>query len=108
MRAAVKLAVELGNDVNAVDANAETALHGVAYKWAASSVPYLVAQGAKIQVWDRNNKNGWTPLLITVGVHRGMNLRASPATAAAPRATMSAASVSTEVGPETNISGGTK
>lgn len=106
--AAVKLTVELGNDVNAVDVNGETALHGVAYKWAASSVPYLVAQGANIQVWDRKNKKGWTPLRIAAGVHRGMNLRASPATAAALRAAMSAAGVSTEVEPETNISGGTK
>ena len=105
---AVKVAVELGNDVNAVDLRGETAMHGAAYKHAPSIVPYLVAKGAKIEVWNRKNRQGWTPLRIATGVHRGMNLRSSPETAAALREIMAAAGVSTEVEPETNISGGTK
>jgi ankyrin repeat protein len=105
---AVKVAVELGNDVNAVDVRGETAMHGAAYKHAASTVPYLVEKGAKLEVWNRKNRQGWTPLRIATGVHRGMNLRSSPKTAAALREIMTAAGVSTEVEPETNISGATK
>ncbi len=105
---AVKIAVELNNDVNAVDQNGETALHGAAYKWAAAVVPYLVEKGAKVEVWNQKNKNGWTPLRIATGVHRGMNLRSSPATATALAKVMQAAGASIEVEPETNISGGTK
>jgi ankyrin repeat protein len=105
---AVKVAVELGNDVNAVDLRGETVMHGAAYKHAASTVPYLVEKGAKLEVWNRKNRQGWTPLRIATGVHRGMNLRSSPKTAAALREVMIAAGVSTEVEPETNISGATK
>ena len=105
---AVKLAVELGNDVNAVDQNGNTALHGAALKWATSSVPYLVSKGAKIEVWNRPNQNGWTPLRIATGVYRGMNLRGSPQTAAALREIMAAAGVSTEVEPQKNPNGGIK
>lgn len=105
---AVRIAVECGNDVNAVDGNGETVMHGVAYKWAASSVPFLVAHGARVEQWNRKNNQGWTPLRIATGVHRGMNLRGSPSTAAALREVMTAAGVSIEVEPETNISGGTK
>jgi len=105
---AVQLALELGNDVNAVDDRGETAMHGAAYKYLPSVARYLAGNGAKVELWNRNNKNGWTPLRIAAGVHRGMNLRSSAPTAAVLREVMTAAGVSTEVEPETNISGATR
>jgi len=105
---AVKVALEFGNDPNTVDRNGETAMHGAAYKHVASVVPLLMEHGAKIEAFNHNNKSGWTPLRIAEGVHRGMNLRASPETAAELRKFMSAAGVSTEVEPEPVISGATK
>jgi ankyrin repeat protein len=94
---AVKAAVELGNDVNAVDALGETAMHGAAYKGAASTVPYLVEKGARIEIWNRKNKLGWTPLRIAVGTYRVMNLRSSPPTAEALRKVMAAHGVKAEL-----------
>jgi uncharacterized protein len=105
---AVKVAIELGNDVNAVDKNGETAMHGAAYKQVPAAAQCLLDHGAKIQVFNRKNSHGWTPLRIADGVHRGMNLRASPETAAVLRKAMNAAGVSTDVEPETDISGATK
>jgi uncharacterized protein len=105
---AVKVAVELGNDVNAVDKNGETAMHGAAYKQVPAAARYLLDHGAKIEVFNHNNSHGWTPLRIADGVHRGMNLRASPETAAVIRKAISAAGFSTVVEPEENISGATK
>ena len=105
---AVKLAVELGNDVNAVDKNGETAMHGVAYKWVPEAAQYLLDHGASVEVFNKKDSHGWTALRIAEGVHRGMNLRGDPATAAVIRKAMTAAGVSTEVDPEENISGATK
>ncbi len=105
---AVKVALEFGNDVNAVDKNGETAMHGAAYKQVPSAAQYLLDHGAKIEVFNRRNSHGWTALRIAEGVHRGMNLRSSPETAAVLRKAMSAAGVSTVVDPEENISGATK
>jgi ankyrin repeat protein len=105
--AAVKVAVTLGNDVNAVDDNGESVMHGVAYKYAADAVDYLMAHGAQIEVWNQKNDIGWTPLRIADGVHRTMNLRKSPETAAEIRDVLAAAGYSTEVEAETNISGAT-
>ena len=62
---AVKLCYELGNDVNAVDANGETALHGAAHRGANDIVKFLVEKGAKLDV---PNKLGWTPYLVADGV----------------------------------------
>ena len=59
---AVALALELGDDVNAVDDNGETAMHGAAYKSLPKVVQLLAEQGARIEVWNRKNKYGWTPL----------------------------------------------
>ena len=44
---AVKVALELGNDLNAVDKNGETAMHGAAYKHVPSVVRYLAEKGAR-------------------------------------------------------------
>jgi uncharacterized protein len=85
---AVKVALDLGNDLNAVDKNGETAMHGAAYKHVPSVVRYLAEKGAKIEVWNRPNSKGWTPLTITEGVHRGMNIVSSPPTAAVIREVM--------------------
>ena len=105
---AVKVAIELGNDVNAVDKNGETAMHGAAYKQVPAAAQYLLDHGAKVEVFNKKNSHGWTPLRIADGVHRGMNLRASPETAVVLRKAMAAAGVSTVVEPEEGISGATK
>ena len=104
---AVKLAIELGNDVNAVDRNDNTAMHGAAFKQLPEVVKYLTEKGARVDVWNRKNVSGWTPLRIAVGVHRGMNFRFHVPTADALREVMIREGVSTEVEPETVISGAT-
>ena len=76
---AVTLLLELGNDVNAVDDNGETAMHGAAYKSFPRVVQFLADKGAKIEVWNRKNKYGWTPLSIAEG-HRPGNFKPSPET----------------------------
>jgi uncharacterized protein len=63
--AAGKLAVELGNNVNAFDTNGDTALHGAVHRGADRLIEFLVSKGAKPDV---RNKIGWTPLTIAEGV----------------------------------------
>jgi len=87
---AVTLALQLGNDLNAVDDNGETVMHGAAYKHVPSVVRFLAAKGARIEVWNRPNARGWTPLQIAEGVQRGMNIVSSPQTAATIRDVMAA------------------
>jgi uncharacterized protein len=92
---AVKLALEMGNDLNAVDKNGESVMHGAAYKHVPSVVRLLAQKGARIEVWNQPNKRGWTPLTIAEGIQRGMNIVSSPPTAAALREVMAAATNST-------------
>ena len=87
---AVTLALQLGNDLNAVDKNGETVMHGAAYKHVPSVVRFLAAKGARIEVWNQPNTKGWTPLKIAEGVQRGMNIVSSPQTAATIRDVMAA------------------
>jgi ankyrin repeat protein len=89
---AVQVALELGADINAVDNNGETAMHAAAYKNLPKVVKFLAAKGAKIDVWNRNDKFGWTPLAIAVGYRFG-NFKPSPETEAALREVMIAAGV---------------
>jgi uncharacterized protein len=84
---AIDLALELGNDINAVDNNGETAMHGAAYKNLPGAVLLLAKRGAKREIWDRKNKFGWTPLRIAEGYRFG-NFKPSDVTVAAFRQIM--------------------
>jgi len=64
---AVKMAVESGVDVNAANANGDTALHGAAAHDFESVTEYLVEKGAKV---DAKNKAGKTPLDTRPGRNR--------------------------------------
>jgi len=89
---AVQVALELGNDIDAVDKNGETAMHAAAYKNLPEVVKFLASRGAKIAVWNKPDKYGWTPLAIAVGYRFG-NFKPSPETEASIREVMIAAGV---------------
>jgi hypothetical protein len=82
---AVELLLKLGADINAVDDNGETVMHGAAYRNHPKVVQLLAAKGVKIAVWDRESKQGYTPLMIAEGyrLRSPINFRPSPETVAA-------------------------
>lgn len=83
--AAVKLAYEAGGgDVNAVDANGETAMHGAVYRGGAISIiKYLASLGAELNV---ESKDGVTPLIAADGIIRvGSGIKHYPEAAAVIR-----------------------
>src|SRR5205814_2518740 len=90
---ALQAALDLGGDVNAVDNNGETAMHAAAYKNLPAVVQFLADKGAKIEIWNRKNKFGWTPLLIAEG-HRPGDFKPSAETITALHRVMLAAGVS--------------
>jgi ankyrin repeat protein len=90
--AAVEYLLGLGLDINTVDANGETAMHGAAYKSLPKMVALLSAKGAKIDIWNRKDKYGWTPLMIAEGFRPG-NFKPSKETIEAIQAAMKAAGV---------------
>lgn len=100
---ALQASLDLGNDINAVDNNGETAMHGAAYKNLPAAVQFLADKGASIEIWNRKNKFGWTPLTIAEGYRFG-NFKPSPETVAVFRRIMRAAGVSTDLGPGRAIS----
>lgn len=63
--AAVTLTWELGNDVNDLDGNSDTALHGAVHRGAEGIVQFLHDKGANL---DSVNNTGWTPLSVAEGV----------------------------------------
>jgi ankyrin repeat protein len=64
---ALKLAVELGGEVNAANANGQTAMHGAAYFGSNLICQFLADHGAKLNVV---NKRFQTPYYITQGVYQ--------------------------------------
>ncbi len=89
---ATALLLKRGADINAVDANGETAMHGAALKNLPKVVQFLADRGAKIQIWNRENKYGWTPLLLAEGYRPG-NFKPSAETTVAIQNVMRAAGV---------------
>jgi ankyrin repeat protein len=85
---AVKLALELGGDVTAVNDYGYTPLHGAAHRGAPAIVELLVKKGAKLDARLTKTgggalgwKEGWTPLVIAEGVFYANTYKRSPETA---------------------------
>jgi len=64
---AVKMLLDLGANVNAIDDNGDTPMHGAAYGAYPSVVKLLAERGADPQIWKEKNKFGRTPLFIAEG-----------------------------------------
>jgi ankyrin repeat protein len=90
---AVKLCVELGNDVNAKNLDGETPLHGAAFRGVNAIVDYLVAKGAVI---DARDARGWTPFTIANGISYGDVFKQQPQTARLLEQLMAARGLSTK------------
>lgn len=88
----LRFLLSIGADLNVVDDNGETVMHGAAYRSHPKVVHALAKAGAKVSTWNAKNKRGWTPLLIAEGYRSG-NFRPSPDTQAALRKVMLEAGV---------------
>ena len=67
---AVQLLLDLGADVNAVNNDGDTAMHGAAYNMYPRVIQMLAECGADPQIWKNANRFGRTPLFIAEG-HSG-------------------------------------
>lgn len=74
----VKLIVERGADVNAVNKMGETPLHGAAFRGVNAIAEFLVDKGAKL---DAKDMRGWTPLFVANGLSHGDVFKQQPQTA---------------------------
>ena len=90
---AVKLVLSRGGDVNTVDKNGDTAMHGAAHKHVPSVIRSLAEKGAKMQIWNQPNKAKQTPLQIAEGVLVGMNIVSHAPTADVIRELMASGGV---------------
>jgi ankyrin repeat protein len=79
---AVKYCFELGGEVNTIDANGDTALHGAALRGANGVVQFLVDKGLKREYITLKNKREWSPLTIADGIFHISVFLAQPETAA--------------------------
>ena len=83
----VEFLLALNIDINTVDDNKETAMHGAAYRNYPVLVEFLANHGAKPGSWNHKNKYGWTPVMIAEGNRPG-SFKPSPVTVAALRKAM--------------------
>ena len=92
---AVEMLLARGADVNGVDNNGDTPMHGAAANKYPRVVNLLANRGADPKVWSKPNKSGRTPLYIAEG-YVGVELRPDPPTIAAVTKLMLAAGLSLE------------
>jgi uncharacterized protein len=90
---AVKMCVELGNDVNGRNLAGETPLHGAAFRGVNEIVEYLVGKGASL---DARDSHGWTPFTIANGISYGDVFKQQPQTAKLLEQLMTKRGLSTE------------
>ena len=91
---AVKMLLDRGADIDGVDNNGDTAMHGAAYNHYPLVVKLLAERGANPEVWNKPNKGGRTPLIIAEG-YVGAELRPDPPTVEAITKLMLASGLST-------------
>jgi ankyrin repeat protein len=92
---AVKVLLDLGADINAVDDKGDTAMHGAAYGNFPTIVKLLADRGADVNIWKRPDTEGRTPLFIAEGFKAGRP-QPSRATIDAIQRLMAAAGIPTE------------
>ena len=92
---AVKMLLDRGADINTVDNNGDTAMHGAAYNISPLVVKLLAERGADPQIWSKPNKAGGTPLFIAEGYTTRLPRPDAPTIAAITKL-MVAAGISTE------------
>ena len=93
---AVEICLANDNDVNAVNAVGDTALHGAAYRGGVDVARLLVARGARL---DTADSRGLTPLSVATGVYYKMGISAKPETAKFLRTIMQVRGLPTDVLP---------
>jgi len=94
---AVNMLLDLGADVNAVNNDGETVMHGAAHNIYPLVLKLLAERGADPKVWSKPNKYGRTPLFIAEGlVNPGGVPRPDAPTLEAVTKLMLAAGLSTE------------
>lgn len=93
--AATTLLLDLGADINAVDDNGETVMHGAAYGSFPSVIQLLADRGADPELWKRPNNHGWTPLFIAEGYRPG-NFKPAPLAIVAVKRLMAQEGLSTD------------
>ena len=93
MLEAVRICLELGNDVNAANYRGETALHGAGFRGANIVVDYLVEHGADLTALT---EDGWSPLAIARGLSYSDFYKAQVHTAARMEELMRARNIDTE------------
>ena len=96
---AIKLLLDLGADINHVDNNGETAMHGTAYKNVPEVSQFLAAHGADPAIWNKKNRFGWTPMHIAEGYRPG-NFKPSAETVAGLEFVLKLAGVAPDTGPK--------
>jgi ankyrin repeat protein len=75
---AVQFLLNLGADINAVDNNGDTTMHGAAYGNFPTIVQLLADRGADVNIWKRPDKAGRTPLFIAEGYKAGRQQPSRP------------------------------
>jgi ankyrin repeat protein len=98
---AVNMLLDLGADINGVNNDGDTAMHGAAYNIYPRVVELLAKRGADPKIWSKPNKFGRTPLFLAEG-YAGRLPRPDPPTIEAVTKLMRAAGISTD-GPRPEV-----
>jgi len=92
---AVNMLLDLGADINSVDDNGDTVMHGAAYNIYPLVVELLAKRGADPKIWNKPNNLGGTPLFIAEGYTTRLPRPDAPTIEALTKV-MRAAGISTE------------